>query len=97
MSDALTENERGWASWLALSDGERAERIAWARSEVDVDGRTTNRLFAAKVLHGQPFGFTWEDVDLLRNIDPHDVVTPTLDAMHALGDRIAALLPPRES
>jgi hypothetical protein len=58
---------------------------------------------AALALHGQPYGFTWEDVDALR-------LTLSLAAMgssdgedadacgraSSLADRIAALLPPRE-
>ena len=42
---------------------------------------------AALALYGQPFGFTWEDVDLLRQ--------PYIN-MPNLAARIAALLPPRE-
>ena len=67
---------------------------------------------AAKLLHGQSFGFTWEDVDAIR------VAADVLDAEHgfdhehepidhglrypmalladAAADVIAALLPPRE-
>lgn len=47
---------------------------------------------AAICLHGQPFGFTWEDVDLLRRsaTPPHDS-----DPLDGLAARIAALLPPR--
>jgi hypothetical protein len=49
-------------------------------------------MLAALALNGQPFGFTWNDVYLLR-----DTVDRTGDWAHALlnlADRIAALLPP---
>ena len=56
---------------------------------------------AALMLHGQPFGFTWEDVDALRRMAPtatrfvsgHQAWSQLL----SLADRIAALLSPRES
>lgn len=57
---------------------------------------------AALCLHGQPFGFTWEDVEFLRAegqacIDG-DLIsdTTTAAAFTSLADRIEALLPPRE-
>lgn len=63
-------------------------------------------LLAALALHDQPFGFTWEDVDLLRQIAADD--KPSYDLrvadggvieaekrLNALADRIASLLPPR--
>lgn len=46
--------------------------------------------FAARALHGQPFGFTWEDVDTLRESPPDESL------LDAIADRVAALLPPRE-
>lgn len=63
---------------------------------------------AAVALHGQPFGFTWADVDMLREeVEPcgcrqtasaaEDAeVMCVFRALEALADRIAALLPPRE-
>lgn len=54
---------------------------------------------AARCLHGQPFGFTWGDVDLLRgnaNADD-DIDAGFNERMRNLADRIEALLPPRES
>lgn len=56
---------------------------------------------AALALHGQPFGFTWKDVDLLRDADLHVdwpdgvVADRTRVAIDGLADRIAAMLPPR--
>lgn len=53
---------------------------------------------AAALLDGQSFGFTWADVDLLRDAgraeDPYFDL-PTCNAISDLADRIAALLPPR--
>jgi hypothetical protein len=47
---------------------------------------------AALALHGQPFGFTWDDVEAI-----HDWMQETsCHASSTLADRIAALLPPRE-
>jgi len=54
---------------------------------------------AAGCLHGQPFGFTRDDVDTLLDIIAPDISTP-LDGrgdvarLASLADRIAALLPP---
>ena len=57
----------------------------------------TNRpqALAALCLHGQPFGFTWEDVDRLRAECYPPGRTPLFELMH-LANRIAALLPPRD-
>jgi hypothetical protein len=63
---------------------------------------------AARALHGQPFGFTWEMVDLLRKIadEMHEAINAGADApmvsetgvdVGTIADRIAALLPPRET
>jgi hypothetical protein len=48
---------------------------------------------AALALHGQPFGFTWDDVDALREAEVH----ANDERVSAVADRIAALLPPREA
>lgn len=53
---------------------------------------------AALCLHGQPFGFTWKDVDALRwaleFVMPPDGDDRSL-ALRSLADRVGALLPPR--
>jgi hypothetical protein len=58
---------------------------------------THRRYLAAKLLHGQPFGFTWEDVDAIvrvwRALSGDDPDEPRILDIAA---RIAALLPPRE-
>jgi hypothetical protein len=52
---------------------------------------------AALALHGQPFGFTWEDVDRLRYIAERVPMERVGDdeGLSNIADRIAALLPPR--
>lgn len=65
----------------------------------------TRHALAALALHGQPFGYTWEMVDAIRECArTHDAEHgdgPIADAVvaqaRAAADRIAALLPPRES
>lgn len=56
---------------------------------------------AALALVGQPFGFTWDDVDALHRVVQSSVGdwTPNNSELRALdiADRIAALLPPREA
>ena len=45
----------------------------------------------------QPFGFTLEDVDSLRNMRSYHVDEPdTIEWMAGLADRIEALLPPED-
>src|SRR5690606_37762282 len=66
----------------------------------------TMHVIAALALYGQPFGFTWEDVDeLLEQAERSDFADATgdnagygMDGGHCrdLAARIAALLPPRE-
>jgi hypothetical protein len=61
---------------------------------------------AALALHGQLFGFTWEDVDALRdaidalNNEWGELIPGTefgmIPSLRSLADRIAVLLPPRE-
>lgn len=56
---------------------------------------------AALALHGQPFGFTREDVTALRNVaNSLDVDDPTyeatLEVIASLTDRVSALLPPEK-
>lgn len=53
---------------------------------------------AALCLHLQPYGFTWEDVDLLRRsvLDEHGWDGGDSEALLGVADRLASLLPPRE-
>jgi hypothetical protein len=48
---------------------------------------------AALALHGQPFGFTWQDVDVLRYEATQGCTRAAI--LNMLAYRIAALLPPR--
>lgn len=71
--------------------------------ELPFRGRRRHAL-AALALHGQPFGFTWEDVDALQRViddyDPTNFPQPSSGVprrvLVLLRARIAALLPPRE-
>ena len=62
---------------------------------------TDRHALAALALHGQPFGFTWADVDRVRRaiiMERYEAV-PDSDERRALDDiaaRLADLLPPRE-
>ena len=49
---------------------------------------------AALSLHDKPFGFTHEDVDLLRALIWPEKPSPLKDHFESLADRIEALLPP---
>lgn len=79
-NDALWEMTRGWDPF-------------------DPDLRTVEDLphhaLAALALHGQPFGFTREDVAALQMAIGYDPTTGHLsEALESLAARIAALLPP---
>lgn len=62
----------------------------------------TRHGIAAANLHGQPFGFTREDVECLRELakhynddaDNYETTGPAAVWLSALADRIEALLPP---
>lgn len=80
--------------------------------ELLIAGRKTtpeerNHAMAAMCLHGQSFGFSWEDVDVLRHEATYlheaanrgakyPVVSEYGADLESLADRIACLLPPRE-
>lgn len=84
-----------WKEVLADTLVDQVEQMHSAMTGTDV-----RHACAARDLHGQPFGFTWDDVDFLREAartwyytDSDDRPQPILDS---LADRIAALLPPRD-
>jgi hypothetical protein len=105
---ALTPEE-----WHALNSGEafvntgqRGPNVLFvedAAEQSNADGCYYVRkphAMAALALHGQPFGFTHEDVaqireaaDYVRDREDNDR-DPLLGELYALADRIAALLPP---
>jgi hypothetical protein len=90
--------EDGW-EWMSLKDPDsRADAV-----EERINGASEPNFAgaAALALHDQPFGFTWEDVDLLRGVagdyEGRGGLFPAGVALNGLGARIAALLPPRGS
>lgn len=93
---ALTPEE--WAE-LRLRDERGTARIDGGR--VEAEGRfdaEPRHALAALALHGQPFGFSWKDVDMLKSTVLADDFHSHDDwwALQRLGERIAALLPPRD-
>lgn len=80
--------------WAAEADG--LGRVAGECLESRTDAERRHAA-AALALHGQPFGFTQEDVELLRTSiaeDEDGCFDQTRTAMlKGLADRIAALLP----
>lgn len=98
MNPALTPEE--WAGpfpverhdWLAgvKSRGDGSLRLYLAVKWTPMDEADSLHALAALALHGQPFGFTWEDVDWLESLEGCGL------HVVSLRDRIAALLPPRE-
>ena len=83
ISPALTPEE--WADVLAVG------------ACVALTHAKTRKAEAAILLYGQPFGFTREDVVMLRCVEVvcrrESLVEPA-SSMASLADRIAALLPP---
>lgn len=87
--------------WAALRLQDEGGAVHIDGDAVEAEGRFAGderRALAALALHQQPFGFSWKDVDLIRStvladdIHSHDEWW----ALQRLGDRIAALLPPRQ-
>lgn len=105
---ALTPEE--WVSWADLRHVTREQGMrtdGGPRLEVHFDPnsvyafRGDDRLaLAALALYGQPFGFTWDDVDAVqeaaRVVEDSSPDAPMIDELDALAARIAALLPPRQ-
>ena len=99
---ALTAEE--WAGIIA-DDWTLDSRLAYTLEEADLGhleyragSAPPRQIAAALCLYGQPFGFTWNDVELLLGIVESMAVHMPDTAARAisLADRIAALLPPRE-
>jgi predicted nucleic acid-binding protein len=69
------------------------EQAAW-RAAGTIYGRHAT---AAVALNGEPFGFTWEDVEILRaSTEDPEVAYVNYHRLRDLAVRIEALLPPRE-
>jgi hypothetical protein len=94
MSDTTIRPAMDEQAWYDLLRGEPAvSRLDAAVVEACHAADLTQHALAAACLHGQPFGFTWDDVDLLREAS----TLAQWRAFTPIADRIAALLPPRES
>jgi hypothetical protein len=94
---ALTAEE--WAKRISAGGAEmRHMEIAEFRDGTKV-GFAPTHAAAAIALYDQPYGFTWADVDHLRGIvHEYEVEQGSYDALlDEIADRIAALLPPRET
>jgi hypothetical protein len=104
-----------WRSWADPPDPDDPDRgqtygrdaIQYAITDAEAPDR---HALAALALHGQPFGFTWEDVEAVNDaaheyrligiapIDPRSAAyNAVADVLYSLTNRIAALLPPREA
>lgn len=88
----------------ALTPGQWEEAQQWAASTYGWGGSDdlvslshwNDHAAAALHLHGQPFGFTHEDVRRVQFAARRFLAMPIADAeaLERLADRIAALLPP---
>lgn len=83
--------------WAVVLSEDLSADDEWENRFAETCGRHET---AARALHGQPFGFTWEDVDLL--LAETSILAPVRDeeegqALYDLANRIAALLPPRDT
>lgn len=87
--------------------GDGGYRAADGQARVDADGVLRaqgafgiqeRRALAALALDGEPPGFTWHDVDFIRAAVLADDLHSPDDwfILQRIGERIAALLPPRE-
>ena len=95
---ALTPEE--WASFPNWPERITAFGFGWATEEAEKPVYfPTRHGIAAANLHGQPFGFTLDDVDTLRGMvdsDENPLTAPleANDFLRSLAARIEALLPP---
>lgn len=104
---ALTPEE--WADRTApLGDlgmtatfGRAAVVVGVGSSIVTTVANEGRHALAALCLHGQPYGFTWDDVRAIRKycgsgISREPEPVPGAEAVWEIADRIAALLPPED-
>lgn len=96
MKPALTREE--WEAHENLLG--RRLPIEWEPGSVKYLEHEFRHAIAALCLYGQPFGFTREDVELLRELanDEESPLWPGRygDEFNNLADRIEALLPPED-
>lgn len=89
------ESKYSGDQWVSLlHDGQAA--ISTGYSDIRVTPKAFHVL-AALCLHGQPFGFTREDVEMLRKEANRWSHGDAGAAVETLADRIEALLPPEDS
>jgi len=82
----LTPYEDAEGNWTSLN-------LKGPMGRVNVN-RPDMAAIAALALHRQPFGFTHEDLRLLRNVSEGFAFAPSGRALLDLAARIEALLPP---
>jgi len=102
MKPALTPEEWG-QQYIEIGHGGR-EFTFYDDCTVEVDSHsgshvtgyfnTRRHALAALCLHGQPFGFTRSDVEFLRSFGDAQMDIAEGPMIHAIADRIEALLPP---
>lgn len=94
----MTWQRWGREDWMDRYENGTADMAITSGMPLDRDDL---QAIAALALRGQPFGFTWEDVEAISvYYDPasrgHDLFPRELEArLRDLAARIAALLPPR--
>lgn len=95
----LAAKGREWKNWLHEGPTPGPTLVG----ELPYIGSEDKHLVAALCLHGQPFGFTWEDVEGLRSVAAylaHMKATDGVidaDGVLSIAARIEALLPPKGS
>lgn len=82
LKKALSDEEWG-AAWF--------DRLWHTRAWNDLSDHAK----AATLLHGQPFGFTWEMVDALNELGHYNQSAESAELAARAIANIAALLPPR--
>jgi len=107
IKNALTAEEwkpgkHGQITWKRWT-GSQVEKYKMGHMDITNDGYALNakdqHAVAAICLHDQPFGFSWEDVEILRKIPFNEAGCERFvgygGPYRRLADRIQALLPPK--
>jgi len=99
-TSALSADE--WGHWLK-DDAELMDGLDGACDRVAYSLGQNHQALAALALNDAPFGFTWDDVDLLHGVayraaqkQVRSITPEQYEALADLAGRIAALLPPRK-